>query len=110
MAATATGRRKRSRGAREVPGLEDEIRLLREIIQRAAAMAEEDRAVMDLVRLWGAAGRAAIGLRATCGRLTPSGMAPAASGPASGSDPAGPTCSDPTRSDPTRADPDGPAA
>ena len=59
MAATATGRRKRGRGAREVPGLEDEIRLLREIIQRAAAMAEEDRAVMDLVRLWGAAGRAA---------------------------------------------------
>lgn len=31
-------------------------------------------------------GRAAIGLRATCGRLTPSGMAPAASGLGSGSD------------------------
>jgi len=58
MGATSTGRRKPKRG-RAVPGLEDEIQLLREIIQRAAAMAEEDRAVMDLVRLWGAAGRAA---------------------------------------------------
>ena len=59
MSATSAGRRRKNRGGRDVPGLEDEIRLLREIIQRAAAMAEEDRAVMDLVRLWGAAGRAA---------------------------------------------------
>lgn len=61
--AASTGRRKKCNRANEVPGLEDEIRLLREIIQRAAAMAEEDRAVMDLVRLWGAAGRA-------CGQLS----------------------------------------
>lgn len=38
MSATSAGRRKRGRG-RTVPGLEDEIRLLREIIQRAAGRA-----------------------------------------------------------------------
>jgi len=59
MSATAAGRRRKNRGESSVPGLEAEIRLLREIIQRATAMAEEDRAVADMVRLWGAAGRAA---------------------------------------------------
>jgi len=40
MSATSAGRRRKNRGGRDVPVLEDEIRLLREIIQRAAAMAE----------------------------------------------------------------------